>query len=126
MPDRVLLWQAWMIHLVREGSSSAAAESAIDWAARQVMDWIYPVSGKAGAPTRHTHAQELEKSSLHVSSVYKFHAHSTHKHSDILFVWQTCVTLGRHLDSKDQRQWCIVSSCVDREKKQDKKEIVLW
>lgn len=113
-PVSLVLWNAvrqpWMIHLVRVGSSSAAAESAIDWAARQVMDWIYPVSGGAGAPTR---AQEL-KGALPTYACVQFPcAHNTHKHR-----WRplrkTCVTLCRHLDSQDQRQWCIVSRRVDR------------
>lgn len=52
--------------------------------------------------------------------------HNTHKHR-----WRplrkTCVTLCRHLDSQDQRQWCIVSRRVDRGGGgQDKTEIVLW
>lgn len=49
------LRQVWMMHLVRKGSSSAAAESAIDWAALslcQVMDWIYPFLDKAQTRAR--------------------------------------------------------------------------
>lgn len=100
-----------MIHLVKVGSSSAAAESGIDWAARQVMDWIYPVSGGTGAATQ---AQELE-GPCPLTCVCSFHAHTTHTQTRWCPLRKTCVTLCRHLDSQDQRQWCIVTRRVDRE-----------
>lgn len=62
------------------------------------------------------------------TSVCPAHNHATtyYVHTALLkmFVYQhtsttclkTCVTFTRHLDSWDQRQWYIFSSCMDREK----------
>lgn len=125
------LRQVWMIHLVREGSSSAATESAIDWAARQVMDWIYPSLDKACAQTwthmhtcNHTYTEITVLLSAHIclhftqsSTSHSTHTRSTCPHNTHLTTClKTCVTFSRHLDSWDQRQWCIVSSCMDRGK----------
>lgn len=103
---------------------------------RQVMDWIYPSLDKACAQActamhphthkhthRHTNTQITVVSlhiSVHISHITfrtyflraAFCLHNTHWQP----VLKTCVTFSRHLDSWDQRQWYIVSSCMERGK----------
>ena len=98
---------------------------------RQVMDWIYPSLDKACAQTcthMHPRTHKLQQRSLHASvcishrqapTHHSLHIHRTQSLSTqhtLTAGLKTHVTFSRHLDSWDQRQWCIVSSCMDREK----------
>lgn len=55
---------------------------------------------------------------FHTIKHITFHTYTQHlptQHT-LTTCLKTCVTFSRHLDSWDQRQWCIVSSCMDRGK----------